>query len=94
MKIGISEHLVDRYSAILGCTRTSLPISYLGLSLHFKHASFNDWAVVLDKISNKLECWKYRYLSLDGRLTLLNSVLSAIPTYYLSVLHLPVKVEK
>ena len=28
-----------------------------------------------------------------GRLTLVNSVLSAIPTYYLSVLHLPAKME-
>ena len=74
--------------------RPPLPITYLGLPLHFKKASFNDWTFVLDKLNNRLDCWKGRCLSLGGRLTLLNSVLSAIPTYYLSVLHLPAKVVK
>lgn len=47
----------------------------------------------MDKITAKLEGWKSRYLTLGSRLTLLNSMLSVIPTYYLSVLHLPAKVE-
>ena len=79
---------------MLGCTKASLPIPYLGFPLQFKKTSFNDWAVVLDKITTKLECWKSRYLSLGGRLTLLNSMLFAIPTYYLFVLHPPIKVER
>ena len=41
--IGISDLLTERYSAMLGCSKISLPISYLGLLLHFKKASFNDW---------------------------------------------------
>ena len=36
---------------------------------------------------------KVVFLSLGGRLTLVNSIISAIPTYYLSVLHLSAKVE-
>ena len=32
-------------------------------------------------------------LTIGGRLTLINSVLFTIPTYYLSVLHLLVKIE-
>ena len=60
----------------------------------YKKASFNDWAIVIDKLHVRLESWKSRYLSLGSRLTLLNAILSAIPTYYLSVLHLPIRVEK
>ena len=41
----------------------------------------------------KLDTWKAKYLLIGVRLTLINSILSAIPIYYLSVLHLPVKVE-
>ena len=91
IRIGISDELVDRYSSIIGCTWTPLPISYLGLPLHFKKTSDNDWTIVLDKLNARLDCWKSRYLSLGGRITLLNSMLSAIPTYYLSVLYLPIK---
>lgn len=38
--------------------------------------------------------WKVRYLSLGGRLTLVNSVLSAIPTYWLSLFKIPCWVIK
>ena len=40
-----------------------------------------------------LKTWKAIYLSMSGRPILVNSVLTVIPTYYLSVLYLPVKVE-
>ena len=33
-------------------------------------------------------------MSLGGKLTQLNAILSAIPTYHLSVIHLPIRVEK
>ena len=62
--------------------------------MHFKKTSFKDWVPVIDRFNAKLDTWKARYLSLGGRLTLVNSVLNAIPTYYLSVLHFSVKVEK
>ena len=82
-----------RYCSILGCTSSTLPIVCLGLPLHFKKASYRDWAPVMDKITVKLNTWKTNYLSLGGWLILINSVLSAIPTYYLSMLHLPKRVE-
>ena len=91
--IGVSEDLLNRSCDILGCTTASLPIKYLGLPLHYKRASFNDWAPVLDTLTSKLDTWKANYLSLGSRLTLINFVLTSIPTYYLFVLHFPVKVE-
>ena len=91
--IQVLEDQVLRFSSILECTPSALSVTYLELPLHLKKAAFNDWAPVLDKITAKLESWKATTLSRGGRLILVNSVLSAIPTYYLSVLHLPKRVE-
>ena len=62
--IGIDNDLSERHSSILGCVQASLPITYLGLPLHFKNASFNDWATVLYKLNTRLDCWKGRCHSL------------------------------
>ena len=88
--VGITKDLLNHFYGILGCNALSLLIKYLGLPLHYKRASFNDWSPVLDKLTSKLDTWKAKYLSLGGRLTLVNFVLTVIPTYFLSVLHLPV----
>ena len=38
--------------------------------------------------------WKTNYLSLGGRVTLINSVLDALPTYVMSLFPLPTNVEE
>jgi hypothetical protein len=47
----------------------------------------------LEKIENKLKGWQGKLLSLDGRVTLLNSVISVIPIYWMSIYRLPVHVR-
>ncbi|KAL8143030.1 hypothetical protein V2J09_016062 [Rumex salicifolius] len=47
---------------------------------------------LLDKISNRLRGWKARSLSLAGRVTMANSVLSSIPLYYMQTNYLPMSV--
>lgn len=42
----------------------------------------------------RLSAWKSRHLSIGGRLTLVNSVLYAIPTYWMSIFKLPTWVIK
>ena len=79
--MGVPDHLLLQACDIMGCPSSPLPIKYLGLPLHFKKPSFLDWAPVVDNFTAKLDSWQARYLSLDGSLTLMNSVLSAIPTY-------------
>lgn len=44
--------------------------------------------------NNRLATRKKKFLSKGGRLTLIKSTLSNLPTYYLSVLHIPSKVAK
>lgn len=90
--IGTNEDNLNRWRAILDCDIAQLLLSYLGFPLHFKRTLKKDWNPIVDKLQYCLENWKGKYLSLGGRVTLLNAVLSAIPTYYLSTLHLPAKV--
>jgi hypothetical protein len=48
--------------------------------MHHKRLSNSDWKDVLDKFQKRLSRWKNKLLSVGGRLTLLNSVLSSLLT--------------
>lgn len=57
-----------------------LPTKYLDLSLEEKYKSLSIWNEVLEKMEKKLTNGKLQYLSLGGRITMINGVLSALPT--------------
>jgi hypothetical protein len=70
---------------IFECKISKLPITYLGVPLHWKQLKINDWKFLTNKIEKKLAGWKGKLLSLGGRLTLIKYVLSASYTYLLDV---------
>ena len=47
------------------------------------------WSEVLARRNKKLASWKSQYLSLGGRLTLVKSVLDALPSYMMSLFPIP-----
>ncbi|GKV32332.1 hypothetical protein SLEP1_g40948 [Rubroshorea leprosula] len=47
------------------------------------------WQPLLESFKKKLTSWKGRHLSLGGRITLINSVLSSLPVFLMSVYLLP-----
>ena len=57
-------------------------MTYLGMPLGASHKSPSIWNPILEKIERKLAEWKKLYLSKDGRLTLLKSMLSSLPTKF------------
>ena len=77
---------------ILGCRIGCLPMTYFGMPLGASHKSPTVWNPILEKIECKLAGWKKMYLSKGGRLTLLKSTLSSLPTYYLSLFTIPMLV--
>ena len=77
---------------ILGCRVRSLPMTYLGIALGASHKSPTVWNPILEKFEHKLANWKKMYLSKGGRLTLLKSTVSSLPTYYLSLFTIPTHV--
>ena len=80
---------VHALAEILGCRVGTLPMSYLGMPLGTSHKSPSIWNPILEIIERKLAKWKKLYLSKGGRLMLLKSTLSSLPTYFLSLFTIP-----
>ena len=74
---------------ILGCRVGALPMTYLGMPLGASHKSPSIWNPILEKIKRKLAGWTKLYLSKGGRMTLLKSTLSSLPTYFFISIHHP-----
>ncbi|GKA39100.1 RNA-directed DNA polymerase, eukaryota [Tanacetum coccineum] len=85
---------VRNMAAIFGCTATTLPFTYLGVNVGANMKRISSWDVVVNKVTSKLSTWKAKTLSVRGRLTLIKSVLSAIPSYYMSLFKDPEGVLK
>ena len=75
--------------AVLGCNQGSLPMKYLGLPLGAKFKDKSIWNPILEKMERKLAGLKKLYLSKGGRVTLIKSTLSNLPTYFLSLFPVP-----
>ena len=76
---------LERLADILGCKTAQLPMNYLGLPLGAKFKSKAIWDPILEKMERKLAGWKRMYLSKGGRIILIKSTLSSLPTYFLSL---------
>ena len=74
---------------ILQCRVGSLPMKYLGMLLGTSFKTASIWNPILEKMEKKLSGWKRLYLSKGGRLILLKSTLSSLPTYFLSLFTIP-----
>ncbi|KAL7161870.1 hypothetical protein ACSBR2_042363 [Camellia fascicularis] len=66
-----------------------LPLKFLGLPLGANPGSKSTWKPVLDTIRARLSGWMRKMFSFAGRLTLIKSVLSCLPVYYLSLFKMP-----
>lgn len=79
---------------VLWCCQGEWPIPFLGLSVGGRIKRVDGWREVVDKFRNKLRRWNVMSISMGGRATLIQSSLSSIPLYWLSLLPLPKSVEK
>ncbi|CAO2206826.1 unnamed protein product [Urochloa humidicola] len=66
------------------CPIKQFPCTYLGLPLHFRQLHRVEIQPIIDKMANRLPTWKGRFLNRAGRLKLLNTVLTSMPTYFLT----------
>ena len=85
---------VHALAGILGCRVSALPLTYLGLSLGASFKNKSIWNPVVEKIEKRLAGWKRFYPSKGGRITLIKSTLSNLPTYYLSLFPIPKSVAR
>lgn len=92
--VGVNVIGTQVYADILRCKVESFPISYLGLPLGGQPHLCSFWDPVIMKVEKKLASWKRNYSSIGGRITLIRAVLCNLPTYFMSVFSMPVKVAK
>ena len=83
---------VHALAKILGYRVGTLLVTYLGMPLGASNKSLSIWNPILEKIERNLAGLKKLYLSKGGRLTLLKSILSSLPTYFLSLFTIPTHV--
>lgn len=67
---------------------------YLGVPLHHQKANAQSFRFIIDKLEQRLSCWKDKSLSFAGRLTLNKVVIQAMPTYIMQTNSIPESVCK
>lgn len=53
--LNLSDQEGSHFAQLFGCKVTCLPITYLGLPLHYKKPSLLDWQSVIDKIDSRIQ---------------------------------------
>jgi hypothetical protein len=84
MGINVSQEFLSSASNFLNCRIGSVPFVYLGLPVGANPRHITTWEPLIQSLRKRLGGWTNRFVSLGGRITLLNSVLNAIPIFYLS----------
>jgi hypothetical protein len=82
----------EQLAGNLGCGIADLPLKYLGLPLGASFKLKAIWRDLEDLMARRLAPWKRMYLSKGGRVALIKSTLSNLPTYMLSLFPIPADV--
>jgi hypothetical protein len=64
-----------------------MPFTYLGIPITHRRWKNSEWQDVIARFEKRLSNWKAKILSLGGRLVLINSVLSSLPIFMMSLLY-------
>ena len=64
-------------------------MKYLGFRLKPNNYRKHDWDWLLDKMEKWLKMWSHKWLSRDGKLVLVKTVMEAIPVYWMSLAWIP-----
>lgn len=91
--VNLGREELEELADGLGCRIGTMPIPYLGLKVGGRQLGTDGWGDVVEKVKARLRKWDVKSLSMGGRITIIKSILSALPIYGMSVLHLPKKVS-
>ncbi|RVW59906.1 hypothetical protein CK203_086943 [Vitis vinifera] len=90
--INLEQNHLSRLAEMLDCKASGWPILYLGLPLGGNPKASGFWDPVIERISKRLDGWQKAYLSFGGRITLIQSCLTHMPCYFLSLFKIPASV--
>ena len=92
--VGVIKNDPKRLAIACGCGIGQLPLKYLGVLIGVSPKRKEIWEPVILRIQKRLAMWKCKFLSFGGRVTLINSVLTSLPLYYMSIFKAPIGVIK
>ncbi|XP_028058859.1 uncharacterized protein LOC114262688 [Camellia sinensis] len=92
--INVDSRLIQNVADLLGCGIDTFLMKYLGLPLGGNPRGEMFWNPVMERIGKRLEGWNRALLSHGGGYTLVKTVLSGIPIYFMSLFEISVKVAK
>lgn len=90
--INTDEEWLEQQVNILECSVGRIPFTYLGVKVGISHNKVSDWRCIVQKVRNRVRKWESLKISIGGRLTLINSVLSSLSVFLLSIYRGPKKV--
>jgi len=91
--INMNDNRATHLANTFGCKVGDMPFTYLGLPLGTTKPSLIEFTPLLSKIETRLSGIS-KFLSYNGRLILVNSVFSALSTFYMCSLKIPPRVIK
>ncbi|GKV11329.1 hypothetical protein SLEP1_g22593 [Rubroshorea leprosula] len=83
--LNVSQRWIQGATSVMHCEIGKIPLMYLEMPVGGENGSSKTWDPVINKFRVKLAAWKFVALSVGGRITLLNSIISALPIFYMKI---------
>lgn len=92
--INVGSSYLELDEDFLHCRIEYYPLRYHGLHFVENPQWKSTWDPLVNLMQNKFNSLNHRYISLGGRMILLNFVLNAIFVFFISFIKMPIKVWK
>jgi hypothetical protein len=89
LPINIGNEEASQLAATFGCQVGSFPFTYLGLPMGTTKPWVEHYLPLMNTVERRITATA-TWLSMTGRLTLVNSCISSLPTYAMCTLQLPI----
>ncbi|XP_074300151.1 uncharacterized protein LOC141631368 [Silene latifolia] len=86
---GVASRVKSDILQISGFSEGALPFKYLGVPISARRLTVKNCNCLIEKITERIHGYAAKTLSYAGRLTLVNSVLTTLYTYWTSIFILP-----
>ena len=84
--IGFSDEIAPEAVSVMECQLAQFLMKYLVIPLSMHQLSIESLLAIMEKITDRLPSWMAGMMAMSGQLTLVKSILAAMPLHQLVVL--------